>query len=156
MGTVLPELKYLPHLDGLFLKVTATVRWWEQTSLLHHTMMCSHTHTVLCGMLGGGRDTYQGPEHCSLDHQPVTPYSALPHINAYAAGHDTGIRQLVPWLSFKTRLQITDRVCDIVHRRYSFLRHMCIDPIHIHYKVQPPLMWLFMKYANEPLNSKVA
>jgi len=96
MGTVLPELKYLPHLDGLFLKVTATVRWWEQTSLLHHTMMCSHTHTVLCCMLGGGRDTYQGPEHCSLDHQPVTPYSALPHINAYAAGHDTGIRQLVP------------------------------------------------------------
>jgi hypothetical protein len=37
---------------------------------------------------------YQGPERHSLSLLPH-PYPALPHINAYAAGHDTGMRQLV-------------------------------------------------------------
>jgi hypothetical protein len=32
MGTILPEKKYLPHFDDLFLTVTAIVRCWEQTS----------------------------------------------------------------------------------------------------------------------------
>jgi hypothetical protein len=133
---------------------TATVRCWEQTSLLHHAMMFSlslsltHTHTQCSGAClvvvvtrTRGQTTSQ--------YLHTLHFLISMHMQKAWHWHEAAGALIV--IQNKTA---NSEPCDIIHKRYSFFKHMCIDPIHMHHKVQPPLTRLSRNIQMSPWTAK--